>query len=257
MDDMTTGQKPDFLIIGAQRCGTTSLFFYLLQHPELFLPVEKEIHFFDLHYGNGPCWYRNIFKSGTADAKKLKGEASPYYLFHHLVAERVARHFPGMKLIVLLRDPVERAYSHFLHSRRIGVEHLESFEEAVAREPERVDDEKRRIMSGETENSESYRNFSYLYRGLYYQQISHWMNFFPPSQIHCIKSEELFDNPGPVYSKVCGFLEISDHKDVIFSPINVFSYPHLSPELKHRIRPFFLDDMSCLAHLLGDNFFWE
>ncbi|MFZ4547052.1 MAG: sulfotransferase domain-containing protein [Bacteroidales bacterium] len=249
--------SPDFLIIGAQKCGTTSLFYYLLQHPELFLPIEKEIHFFDLKYHHGIDWYRNIFNTGEEGNGKLKGEASPYYIFHPLVAERVFSHIPSVKLILLLRDPVDRAYSHFMHSRRFALEPLDSFEKAIESEPARTWDEKSRILSGEIENSEAFRNFSYISRSLYFQQISYWLKYFPPEQIHCIKSEELFANPGPVYSALCQFLGISDFKNVKFEPLNAFSYPDLSPEFRKKIRIHFHEDMCSLARLLGDNFYWE
>jgi hypothetical protein len=249
--------QPDFLIIGAQKCGTTSLFNYLSQHPELFLPDEKEVHFFDLQYHLGIDWYRNIFNTGEEGRVKLKGEASPYYIFHPLVAERVFRHFPGVKLIVLLRDPVDRAYSHYMHSRRMELEPMGSFEDAIESEPARTWDEKRRILSGEIENSDAFRNFSYISRGLYFQQISHWLKYFPREQIYCIKSEELFTNPGPVYSELCSFLGISDYNNVKFEPQNAFSYAPLSKELRNKIRTHFHDDMSGLAQLLGDRFYWE
>jgi hypothetical protein len=249
--------SPDFLIIGAQKCGTTSLFYYLLQHPELFLPIEKEIHFFDLKYHHGIDWYRNIFNTGEEGNGKLKGEASPYYIFHPLVAERVFSHIPSVKLILLLRDPVDRAYSHFMHSRRFELEPLDSFEKAIECEPARTWNEKSRILSGEIENSEAFRNFSYISRSLYFQQISYWLKYFPPEQIHYIKSEELFANPGPVYSSLCQFLGISDFKKVKFEPLNAFSYPALSPEFRKKIRIHFHEDMFSLARLLGDNFYWE
>lgn len=101
-----------FLIIGAQKCGTSSLFYYLLQHPELALPEKKEIHFFDAKHQNGIGWYEDHF-SHKKKADKQTGEATPYYLFHPLVPQRIAIHYPQIKLIVLLRSPIDRAYSHF------------------------------------------------------------------------------------------------------------------------------------------------
>jgi hypothetical protein len=144
-----------------------------------------------------------------------------------------------------------------MHSRRFGLEPLESFEEAIESEPARIWDEKKRILSREIENSEAFRNFSYISRGLYFQQISHWLKYFPPEQIYCIKSEELFANPGPVYSELCHFLCISGFKHINFQPMNAFSNPPLSLDLRKKIRPLFQEDMSCLARLLGDKFYWE
>ena len=101
---------PDFLIIGAQKCGTSSMFAYLNQHPQMKLPDVKEIHFFDLNYSNGLDWYTSHFPPASLSHRMVTGEASPYYLFHPHVPERVRLHCPDVKLVVMLRNPVDRAY---------------------------------------------------------------------------------------------------------------------------------------------------
>ena len=104
---------PSFLILGAQKAGTSSLYNYLRQHPSLRLPQKKEMHFFDLYYMRGLKWYARQFPAFVFNRTKKTGEATPYYLFHPAVAERVATALPNVKLIALLRDPTVRAFAHF------------------------------------------------------------------------------------------------------------------------------------------------
>ena len=111
-------KNPDFLILGAQRCGTSSLHHWLSQHPDIWLPDEKELHFFDLNWHAGPSWYRGMF----TDDGRVVGEATPIYLFYPNVDDWVHEVAPDCKFIVLLRDPVDRAYSHYHHALRTGVE---------------------------------------------------------------------------------------------------------------------------------------
>ena len=135
---------PSFLILGAQRAGTSSLYNYLRQHPSLRLPRKKEMHFFDLYYMRGLKWYARQFPAFVFNRTKKTGEATPYYLFHPAVAERVANALPNVKLIALLRDPTVRAFSHFQMSVFKGNETILDFEVALAAEHER--------LQGETEN---------------------------------------------------------------------------------------------------------
>lgn len=249
--------NPDFLIIGGQRCGTTTLFFYLHQHPDLYLPIGKEVHFFDLNYDLGIEWYQRLFTVDQGQNARYRGEATPYYLFHPVVPQRIAMHIPGIKLIALLRNPVDRAYSHFLHSKRMNLEPLESFEEAIALEFDRINDGKRKLTSGLIGESNTYRNFSYLSRGFYYEQISHWLNYFPLEQFCFIKSEEMFDDPMKAYSRVCRFLEIPIMDNVNFNPLNTFSYSPISPEQRKACAAYFERDMDNLRTLLGESFYWK
>ena len=126
---------PDFLGIGAQKAGTTYLYSLLSEHPQVFLSSPKELHFFSLHYQKGLAWYQDQFKFAATD--KCCGEITPYYMFHPLASKRIRKHLPNVKLIVLLRDPVERALSQFFHSRRLGLEPL-CFKDAFALEAQRL-----------------------------------------------------------------------------------------------------------------------
>lgn len=128
---------PDFIIIGAQKGGTSSLFSYLKQHSQLQLPDKKEIHFFDNDYQKGVNWYRSHFPMKIFDNIKT-GEATPYYLFHPHAPQRIFQHCPKVKLIVMLRNPTDRAYSHYMMQNKRKIDPLPTFEEAIDAEESRL-----------------------------------------------------------------------------------------------------------------------
>lgn len=167
---------PDFLIIGTKRGGTTSLWNYLIQHPLVprLFPAwnTKSAHYFEEHWGRGEAWYRSHFPTERhREALQRRhggpvrvGEAAPLYMFHPLAAQRVAALMPTVKLIVLLRDPVERAYSHWKERRTHGIEPLD-FAAALAAEPERTAGERERLIAEPESFSEAYDWYTYRARG--------------------------------------------------------------------------------------------
>jgi hypothetical protein len=204
---------PDFLIIGGQRCGTTSLYFYLRAHPEVRSALSKEIQFFSRHWSRGEGWYRAHFPMPAPmvrrrQAAPLTFEATPYYLFHPLAAERAAQVVPEAKLLVSLRDPVERAWSHYRHMVRLGLEPL-SFEEAIDQEPERLAGEAERIRADPGYDPVNHRRYSYLARGRYAEQLQQWLRYFPPDRLIVLRSEALFDDPARCYRRIVSFLGLS------------------------------------------------
>ncbi len=247
---------PSFIIIGAQKAGTTSLYSYLGRHPDVELPANKEIHFFDNKYDRGMAWYLDQFPAGLPEGK-ITGEASPYYLFHPLAAERVARECPEVRLIVLLRDPVERAYSHYMMERRVGNEPLATFGEALAAEPQRLQGEADRIIRGECRFNFNHQIFSYASRGLYAVQLTKWLEFFPPDRLLVLKSEEFFSHPGDVLLRVHSFLELQPCPSDNLQPENTGTYDAMEPETRQRLRDFFREDSQRLAELVGPAFSWE
>lgn len=249
--------KPDFLIIGAQKCGTTSLFYYLSQHPDLNIPKEKEIHFFDLEYDKGVEWYYSLFPKKQFLKTKLTGEASPYYLFHPLVPERVVKYLPKVKIIVLLRNPVDRAYSHFMHQKKLKNEDINSFEEAIELENIRTDEDEMKLINGEIEISLPFRRYSYLKRGLYFKQISHWLQYFPIDQFYFIKSEDFFQNTEYELIQLCSFLGVNYKSPNDLLPQNTNFYPQLSQSLRSQLNLHFAEDSKKLMCLIGDKFCWE
>jgi hypothetical protein len=208
---------PDFLIVGAARCGTTSLFSALSQHPAVFngamLPWTREVHYFDNHYDRGLAWYRSHFplraRAGriarAAGAAAMAFESGPYYMFHPLAADRVRRDLPRVKLLVMVRDPVERARSGHSFSTSLGFE-TEPFERALELEAARLDGEAERIMADPRYVSHSHRHHSYRARGEYIDQIERLERLFGRDRIHVIESDDFFSDPEPVYDAVLRFL---------------------------------------------------
>jgi hypothetical protein len=171
----TTAQIPRFIIIGAQRCGTTSLYSYLIGHPYVASALQKEIHFFDLNFKKGVSWYRTQFPQ-LGEQGFITGEGSPYYIFHPHVPKRIFDTVPRAKLILLLRNPVDRAYSHYHHEVKLGVEPL-SFEDAIDREEERLHGQGEKIIADESYYSFNHQHYSYLCRGVYAYQLTVWNSF--------------------------------------------------------------------------------
>lgn len=248
--------KPAFLIIGAQKAGTSSLFRYLSQHPDIKLPKRKELHFFDLRYENGIDWYEGLFPASLLPSEQITGEASPYYLFHPLVPERVCRHYPNIRLIVLLRNPVDRAYSHFQMERKRDTEPEESFIRAVELEDSRIAHERQLITDGIIKSGDHFRNSSYVSRGLYGQQITRWRRYFPPEQFLFIKSEELYDDTINQLGRVHDFLQITHVPPDDISPVNSNRYPDLPAADRLIVEEYFREDSLLLQQLIGDQFVW-
>lgn len=195
---------PDFIIIGGMKCATTALYFYLAKHPKVIPAVRKEVHFFDSHYSKGLDWYRghfpfyrNYIPIVSSSKEFITGEASPNYMIYPHAPKRIAETLPKAKLIVVLRNPVDRAYSHYKHQVRVGKETL-SFEEAIDREDERIEGELEKMIEDETYVSLKYSLFSYLHRGIYVDQLKAWFNYFKREQILILETENL----------------ISEHKEV-------------------------------------------
>lgn len=259
---------PDFVILGTQKGGTTSLFYYLLEHPYVAPTYFKEPHFFDNHFDKGFMWYRShfstIFEKYYVDVflkhPFITGEASPYYLFHPLTPARMAGALPKVKLIIILRNPVDRAYSHYQQVRQDGVEPL-SFEDAIDREEERLAGEEKRLLDDMRYASFNHRHYSYLARGMYADQLSIWMRLFPKEQFLILKSEDLFSNPPAILTETFEFLNIPDgvlkKRGEAYMPYNMLSYDAMEPATRQRLAEYFKPHNARLYDFLGRDFGWD
>lgn len=196
---------PDFLCVGAQKAGTTTLHHWLAQHPDLVLPGEKELHYFSLHSQRPPNWYAASFPRCSASQKL--GEVTPYYLFHPHAPERIAQLLPNARLIVLLRDPVERALSGYFHSRRLGLEALE-IEAAFAAEEQRLAGADA-LLAPPGASHPSHQHHSYLNRSQYERQLARYQQWFPPSQLLLLRTEDLFEDPQREWQRILSFLGVT------------------------------------------------
>jgi hypothetical protein len=249
---------PSALIIGAQRSGTTSLFNYLAQHPDVRQPLGKEIHYFDLHYARGIRWYRGRFPF----RHRLRGgaltmDASPYYLLHPLAPERAARLLPGVKLVAILRNPIDRAFSHYQHEVRDGRETL-AFPEAIEREAERLGDEEERLRRDPTYYSYNHHRHSYTRRGRYLEQITRWMQHYPRSRLLVIQSERLFSEPAAVCAELYEFLGLRPHRLEKYPVFYQGNYERaMAPEVRARLADYFEPHNRALYEWLGKAYDWR
>jgi hypothetical protein len=254
---------PDFLIIGAMKCGTTSLYAYLGLHPSIVRAEEKELRYFDLHYGRGPAWYRAQFpterlleRTGRRlGGRALTGEGCPDYLVHPLAPYRVRGLLPDVRMIVLLREPVERAISHHNHMVDVGIEDL-PFEEAIEREPERLARDLARLDRFPLHRCEEFLNYSYLARGRYAEQLEVWFSAFHRDQFLIMDSESLFADTEATLARACEFLGLPAHRLPSYQPLGVRSYDTIDPELRRRLGEHFAPHHDRLWELIGEQFDW-
>ena len=248
---------PSTLVIGAQKAGTTSLFTYLVQHPDVLPPLSKEIHYFDLNYGRGVGWYRARFPYRyqlRSAASSL--DASPYYLAHPLVPARAAELLPDARLIALLRNPVDRAYSHYQHELRGGRESL-SFADAVAQEPARLAGEEERLRQDPSYYSFNHHRYSYLRRGLYVQQLREWVRHFPRSRLLVLQSEWFFRDPAAATAAVQRFLGLRPHRLERYEPAYQGNYGSGMPAgLRADLASYFEPHNRELYEWLGEEYDW-
>jgi hypothetical protein len=263
---VTSGRRllPTFIIIGAQRSGTTSLYQYLAEHPAIAPAATKEVHFFDTRYGRGLSWYRGHFPTrATAERGRrrtgfepIAGEASPYYLFHPLAPERIAHDLPFAKFIVMLRDPVSRAVSQYQHERSLGAEDL-SIEEAFAQEPARLAGEHERMLADHSYNSYSHQHHSYMSRGEYAEQLERWFAVFPRERFLIIETGRFFKDPETGFGDVQRFLGIPVQRRREFTAYNKSSRTPLDDAVIERLRRHFVPHNRRLYELLGEDFGWD
>ena len=258
------GTLPDFIILGAQKGGTTSLEAYLREHPDVLPCASKEVHYFDgRRYRWGEAWYRRQFMN-PADLRSIRrfrgrrlmgGEATPYYLYHPQVPDRIARLTPQAKLIALLRDPVARAYSQYQHNVRLEKEPL-SFAEALAREDVIVPPAHAQMQADPTYRSEAHHRYSYKLRGCYAEQIERYYRHFPRDQLLIVKSEDLFARPQETYDEILEFLGLPAFELPSTAARNAGGYAEGAIPEEDALRQYFEPHNRQLYSLIGRDMGW-
>ena len=246
---------PDFIIIGAQRCGTTSLYTYLSEHPFVDPAFVKEVHFFDNNYHKGLRYYRSFFPI-RRKKDTITGEASPYYFFNPYASERIFKTISNVKLILLLRNPVDRAFSHYHHEVKMGYERL-PFREAIRQEGKRLKDELEKMLKNEKYHSFNHQHYSYLSKGLYINQIKQWIKYFKIQNILIIKSEDFFYNPRKIYDDVTSYLNLSKYKLKKIQVYNVGNYEKMNHYTRKYLNRYFEPYNQELYDYLGRDFEWN
>jgi len=254
---------PSYLIIGASKCGTTSLYNYLIQHPAIFPASTKEVHFFDYYFHRGLSWYKSHFPTLSEVARCsaqnsqpcITGESSPYYLAHPLSPQRVKQLLPEARLICMLRNPVDRALSSYYNQVRLGIEKLPSFEEALKVEESRIAGQEERLRNDPSYSGFEHKYFSYFRRGCYVDQLENWFRHFDRDRIMVIQSETFFSQPEKVFSNVLGHIGVQPWTPPEFSVFNAGGEytgitPRLREDLLERYRPY----NERLFSLLGERY---
>lgn len=254
---------PDYLVIGAMKAGTSSLHAYLSEHPQVMAWPRKEIHYFDREYGRGSYWYRRNFPTRRAVAERRAslgrsvavGETTPCYLFHPAVAARVHRLLPEARLIVLLRDPVTRAFSHYRQLVRRGLESL-SFAAALDAEDERLAGAEQALASGPIGHDEAHVHYSYRARGRYLEQLQRYFELVPAERILVLKSEEMFRDPQATLDQAFAFLGLDPWRLVDASVRNQGPEDAGPIPCEAMLRAYFEPHNRRLCEFLGRDMSW-
>ncbi|MCC3434709.1 tetratricopeptide repeat-containing sulfotransferase family protein [Microcoleus sp. PH2017_05_CCC_O_A] len=239
---------PKFIIIGSQRCGTTSLYTYLAEHPQILSPIKKEMDFFSWHFHRGIDWYWAHFPLMPPGEEFVTGEASPSYFDFREAPERLYSACPEAKLIVLLRNPVDRAISHFYRLKGLNWEGR-SLDRAISDEIERLNQNPEYIIGEEPGN--------YLARGRYIEFIKNWLAFFPREQLLVLQSEDLYAGAAATVQQVLAFLDLPEYQLSEYQNANPGSYQRVNESVRELLSDYFKPYNQELEEYLGRKFDWK
>lgn len=257
---------PSFFIAGVQKGGTTSLSNYLQQHPQIIPAQRKDIFYFNnpLHHAKGISWYKAHFalktykwlydKRNGVDA--ITFDSTPNYFEAPHAAEQIHRDFRDAKIILLLRNPVDRAWSSYQMAKRFGFEEL-SFEEALALEEKRLTSEEKKTEKNQHHNY-VFQRLSYKKRGIYIHYIKKWVELYPSKNLLILKSEDLFEKPQEIYDRTTDFLGLKRYNNVKFENFNPGGYSDgMKTETRKELSHFYEPYNQELYRLLGVNYEWN
>jgi hypothetical protein len=225
--------------------------------------VAKGSRYFDVHHDRGAAWFRSHFpRVATAQAHERRtgrvpvtGEASPYIVFHPLAPARIAAELPDARLVVAVRDPIERAWSHHRYEVARGTEELDMMA-ALDAEPARLAGEVERMIADPSYRSRAHRNWSYLARGRYAEQLEHLWSVFPRQHVLVIASEHLFADPDGTMNRVAGFLDLAPYHLHDTTPSKANRAAEMPPEVRHRLAAYYAEPNEALFTLLGERYPW-
>lgn len=249
---------PHFIVIGAMKSGTSSLLNYLSQHPQILPSSRKEVHFFDSNFDKKEYWYRLHFPLKKELVQGLiTGEASPSYIFNPHVAERIYNLLPNVKLIAILRNPIERAISHYFHEIRLKRETLPIME-ALQAEEQRIHSDWESMIQNKEFCGWSCIHFSYKKRGIYIEQLERYWQNFSKEQLLIIGSERFFAEPQKTLRKVFNFIEVDAEFEVKdLTPKNAgIQRSNVPATVYEYLEDFFSQYNQNLYQRLGQDFGW-
>ena len=249
---------PDFLIISPGRCGSTSLYNYLVQHPQVIPAIRKEIGFLTHQpYNKNEKVYTAQFPPLPKDEIFITGEAGTGYWMNY-PGERIKSYFPNIKLIIMMRNPVERAISHYKSAVKVGRE-KRSLEEVIDVHLGALSNLERVFIDRKVQNWQEVKP-GYFLRGLYIYFIHKWLSLFPRENLLFLKSEDLFDSPESTMLKIIKFLNLPEYSLLKYENYNASSqnyFAQISDTQRQLISDFFQPHNQRLEEYLGIRFNWE
>ena len=237
---------PEVIIVGAQRSGTTTLFRVLSEHPAVVrATLSKGVGYFDLHHHRGLRWYRAHFPLEVVAAlrtprgvRPVTFESAGYYSFHPLAAERIAQELPQARLVYMVRNPVDRAYSAHRHELVRGFE-AEDFERALELEPERLTGEEERILADPRYESHSHRHHAYLGRSRYSEQLARMQQAVGADHVFVMDADRFFADPAASFGRLGEWLGLPEWVPSAVEQWNARARDPLEPELRARLMEYF------------------
>ncbi len=252
-DSEKKGEVPKFIIIGSMRCGTTSLYEYLTYHPQFVPAIKKEVKFFNFNYESGKEWYLAHFPSIREGSGYITGEGSPDHLYFPKVAKRIIELFPDMKLIVMLRNPVERSVSQYYHWIKVGAEHR-SLEDSIASDLELVQEMVSPSFDGKIKRK---GKAGCLLESVYVHFLEKWMSVIPKEQFLILKSEDFYQDTPKVLSQVFEFVGLPQYELQEYKTYNAGSYSKIDESTRQRLVECFRPHNQRLEEFLGMKFGWD
>jgi hypothetical protein len=255
---------PTFIVVGAQRCGTTSLFRALISHPNVMRPVmHKGVNYFDVDSDKDWSWYLSHFplaararrRAAPGQASAAVFEASGYYMFHPHAPRRIAAALPDVRIVAMVRDPVARAHSAYKHELARGFE-SETFARALELEDARITPELARMTEDESYQSQVYRHQAYRTRGHYAEQLQVFIDLLGRDRVHIMESERFFAEPAAEYTRLLEYLRLPVVEPASFGAFNARPGSALTPELEAELRAHFAPHDTALSDLLGREPSW-
>ena len=251
---------PDFIIIGSMKCGTTSLYYDICEHPCASPAAYDEIGFFDSNFHLGLNWYRSMFptKRRIEDIRRkegvaITGEDTPFYFWNPVAAKRIQKLLPNIKLITILRNPIDRAYSEY-QDVVSSESNSPSFETFIENE---INTRKKGIIITE-ENFEIFnQNDSYLLKGIYVDQLKIWTGLFPKEQIFTLSTESLNSDPTASMESVFQYLNLPDYKIKNPQRQKQKKYAPMDSQTRKLLIEFFKPHNERLFKFIGKKFDWE
>ncbi len=250
---------PDFINIGASKCGTTSLYHFLIQHPNVHPAITKELNYFiwyptAYYRANFPTVFKKYFEKKIGNRSFVTGEATPLYMFYPSIAKKIQKMNPKIKLIVLLRNPIDRAFSQYSEHFKLGYHNSLTFDEVIKKELNIIE----KIKNFEDEKFMRKNIFKLnLSRGIYFEQLKKWMAVIPKDQFLILKTEEFNVDKQKIMNQVFNFLKLPKYSINILKKHNVGKYTSMNSSTRKFLIDFFKPHNKRLYKFLKRDFDWD